>query len=58
MTEVMTVEETAEFLKLPKSTVYTYAKKGLIPAFKLGKRWRFEKCSIEEWLKEKMNKGS
>lgn len=54
MTEILNADETAKFLRLPKSTVYTYAKTGKMPACKLGKSWRFEKTALEEWLKKKM----
>ena len=51
-----TVEEVATFLRLKPETVRIMARKGELPAFKLGKRvWRFEAGKIQAWLSEKMN---
>jgi len=54
MKEIMSVEETAKFLKLPKTTIYKYVKNKTIPGFKIGKKWRFERNTLEEWLKVQM----
>lgn len=55
--EVMSTEEAAEFLGLKPFTVREYAKKGLIPAKKLGKQWRFVKADLLAWLREKYQTG-
>jgi excisionase family DNA binding protein len=39
--EVMTASEVAELLHLPVSTVYELARKGELPASRLGRTWRF-----------------
>ncbi|MCX8043266.1 MAG: helix-turn-helix domain-containing protein [Desulfobacterota bacterium] len=44
--QIMTVEEVAEFLKLSKITVYKLVKKGQIPGFRVGNSWRFRKEDI------------
>jgi len=47
------IEEVAEYLQLPPSSVYkmTSAKRGaLIPHLKLGGRLRFRKADIDRWL--------
>lgn len=49
--DILTVEEVAEYLKLAKKTVYKMAVEGTIPAFRVGKFWRFKKTEIEEWIK-------
>ncbi len=46
---VMTLEEVSEFLRVHPSTVYRLLKKHLIPAFKVGSDWRFNRTSIEQW---------
>ena len=38
----------AEYLKLAKKTVYKLAAEKKIPAFRVGKFWRFKKAEIEE----------
>lgn len=48
--EVMTVSEVADLLHLPVSTVYYLARRGEIPACRLGRTWRFVRPRIEELL--------
>jgi excisionase family DNA binding protein len=48
--DVLTVAELAEYLKVPKSTVYKLAQEGSLPAQKVGKHWRFHRDAIDEWL--------
>jgi excisionase family DNA binding protein len=45
-----TVEEVAGFLKLQPETVRSMARRGELPAIKLGKVWRFRKTAIHEML--------
>lgn len=49
--DILTVEEVANYLKLTKKTVYKLAADKKIPAFKIGKFWRFKKTEIDEWIK-------
>jgi excisionase family DNA binding protein len=55
-TEFLTVEEVAEYLRLPLSTVYKLAQDNKLPGFKVGKHWRFRKEAFLEWIKEQENK--
>ncbi len=48
--EVMTASEVAELLHLPVSTVYYLARRGEIPACRLGRAWRFLRPRIEQLL--------
>jgi excisionase family DNA binding protein len=48
--DVMTAGEVAELLRMPLSTVYELARRGLIPAHRIGRRWRFIRREVEEWL--------
>ena len=48
----MTLKEAAEYLSVHKDTLRRKAKSGAIPAFKIGKDWRFNQASLEEWIKE------
>jgi excisionase family DNA binding protein len=50
MAKVLTLQEVAKYLRVHPSTVYRLAKRGQIPAFKLGSDWRFNLESIDEWL--------
>ena len=54
--EIMTLEETAKYLKIGKSTLYKMAREGKIPAVKIANQWRFRKEDIHKWLQEIRNK--
>ncbi|MCX5894842.1 MAG: helix-turn-helix domain-containing protein [Proteobacteria bacterium] len=45
--EIMTINEVADFLKLSKITIYKLVQKGDIPAFRVGNSWRFQRDKIE-----------
>jgi excisionase family DNA binding protein len=45
-----TVEDLAEYLKLQPETIRSMARRGELPAIKLGKVWRFQKTAIYEML--------
>ena len=48
--EVMTIEETAQYLRVPLSSLYKLAQTGKIPCQKVGRHWRFRREAIERWL--------
>ena len=54
--EIMTLEETAKYLKIGKSTLYKMAREGKIPAVKIANQWRFRKDEIDKWWRELRNK--
>jgi len=45
--DILNIKETAEFLRVPVSTVYKLAKKGKVSAVKVGKHWRFLKKDLQ-----------
>ncbi len=45
-----TINDTAQFLSLEPDTVRKMARDGRIPAFKLGRVWRFYPDKVIEWL--------
>jgi excisionase family DNA binding protein len=45
-----TVDDVAEYLKLQPETIRSMARRGELPAIKLGKVWRFNKIAIHEML--------
>jgi excisionase family DNA binding protein len=47
---VMTVEEVSNYLRIPRSSIYTLAQDGRIPCQKVGRQWRFHREAIDEWL--------
>lgn len=46
--EVMTAREVADLLRMPTSTVYELARRGELPARRLGRTWRFLRPRLEE----------
>lgn len=52
MSELMTLEQTAEYLHLHPVTLRNKARKGELPAIKLGRQWRFVREQLEAWLLE------
>ena len=51
VSEVMTIQDLATYLKVSKSTLYKLVREGKVPSQKVGKHWRFHKEAIDEWLK-------
>ena len=48
--DVMTTAEVAELIRIPTSTVYELARRGVLPGHRVGRAWRFVRGEIEEWL--------
>lgn len=55
--QVMTLDELATYLKLPKSTLYKLVQQGRVPGQKLGKQWRFGRAAIDRWLDAEQQVG-
>lgn len=49
--EILTIKEVAAWLRLAARTLRQWAEVGVIPAFKLGRQWRFRRTDIETWLR-------
>jgi excisionase family DNA binding protein len=47
--EVMTLREVCEYLRVHPSTIYRMLKRGTFPAMKLGSDYRFRRDLIDEW---------
>ena len=50
---LLTVEEVAELLRVPRSWVYERTRQrspNRIPGFRLGKYWRFRESDVLAWL--------
>ncbi len=50
--EILTLPEVAQLLKVAEKTVYTMAQKSLLPAFKVGGQWRFQRVDIDHWIEQ------
>lgn len=44
--EILDIKEASELLRVGVRTMYNLAQKGLVPARKIGGRWRFSKSSL------------
>jgi excisionase family DNA binding protein len=47
--DVMTIDELAEHLQRPRSTLYKLAREGSLPGSKVGGRWQFHREDVEWW---------
>ncbi|HAP37810.1 hypothetical protein A2574_00680 [Candidatus Shapirobacteria bacterium RIFOXYD1_FULL_38_32] len=50
--EYLTINEAAEKLKLAKVTIYRMARRGQLPAVKLGKAWRISSQKLAELFEQ------
>ena len=50
--DIITIKEVAEYLRIKEKTVYDLVAKGKIPGFKVGGAWRFDKTDIDKWIEE------
>ena len=47
----LSVAQTASYLGLSPKTVYSWAEKGAMPAYKVGRVWRFDKTELDHFVK-------
>lgn len=47
----LSLEEAAKHVGIGKTVLYGLARKGRIPASKVGKKWMFEKIQLDAWLR-------
>ena len=50
MEELLTPEDLTKTLKVERTTLYRWARQGVIPAIKVGKYWRFRESDVEAAL--------
>lgn len=53
--EVLTVKEASGYLKIAAKTLYRFIREQNIPAFKLGKEWRFKRSLLDAWIEKRIN---
>ena len=53
-TQIMTTKEIARYLGVHEMTVYRWLKKGVLPGFKIGGRWRSKKDLLDAYLVKQM----
>jgi excisionase family DNA binding protein len=52
--DLMTVEQVADYLQLNKLTVYKYIRDGRLPAARLGKAYRIRLADVDAFLERQM----
>lgn len=48
--EILTLEELADYLRLPQEVIERQAMQGQLPGRCIESTWRFRKAAIDEWL--------
>lgn len=48
--EILTLEETAEFLGISPKALREAAARGEVPGCKIARRWRFSRFALHQWL--------
>ncbi len=48
----ITVREVADYLQFSPDQIYRLAQQGKIPASRVGKRWRFKKEKLDQWMEQ------
>jgi excisionase family DNA binding protein len=51
---VIDSEEAATFLNINPKTLQKMARKGEVPAYRIGKLWKFRISDLDEWLRSKL----
>ncbi len=54
--DILTLKEVAEYLKLAEKTAYRLAAEGKLPGFKVGGSWRFKQEDVLLWIEEQKRK--
>jgi excisionase family DNA binding protein len=48
--DILTLQEAAEFLRVPPLTMQRQVKAGRVPGRRIGKEWRFSRTVLIEWM--------
>jgi excisionase family DNA binding protein len=51
MRRLLVAEEAAALLRLRPSTLRDYTRRGIVPALRIGRHWRYDEAELREWLK-------
>ena len=53
----LSIQDVARRFRINATTVYRLAKRGQLPAFKVGNQWRFSEERLREWIADKERVG-
>jgi excisionase family DNA binding protein len=56
--EILTTKEACSLLKTKRLTLYKLVKSGEIPAFRMGRAWKFERTAIEAWIRKRLEENN
>lgn len=56
--EILTTKEACALLKTQRLTLYKLVKSGEIPAFRMGRAWKFERTAIEAWIRKRLEENN
>jgi excisionase family DNA binding protein len=54
---IMTLQQAADFLQMDADTLRVLARKGRVPAMKIGRQWRFDSVLLREWIREESKRN-
>jgi excisionase family DNA binding protein len=54
--EILTLDQAAAYLQISRATLYRLIKSGEIPGRRVGRRYRFSRRALLEWVEEKEGK--
>ena len=49
---LQSVDDICEYLGVCRDTVYKWIEKRGLPAYRLGRLWKFKREEVEEWVKK------
>jgi len=52
---MMTLQEVADYLRVTRSTIHRLLKHNQIPAFRIGRHWRFNVEEIDNWCSSRVS---
>jgi len=55
MDMLMTFNDTKQYLRISRATLYRLIQSNRLPATKMGRQWRFKKERLDKWLVEHEN---
>lgn len=54
-TEIITIDEMCEILKIGKNTAYRLLSSQAVPAFRIGRYWKIPRYGLEQYINESVN---
>ena len=56
--ELLTTKEACALLKTKRLTLYKMVKAGEVPAFRMGRSWKFERTALENWITKRLEENN